>query len=486
MRSELGDGKAIAYRGPGVRTRIVFLLARLILNFLGIVTTAVLTRLLEPAEYGLYALGMSVLLFLTIGVFEWLGLSLLRLGTTTGQPERFFGTIAPCFCALCGLCAIAAAVALAVADLGNQALLAWACLAATFAAAWFELSQRLQLAELRGAAFLRAAAVRGAATTLLPCAAAYFSGSAPVIVLASGAGFLIGAAAAWEPRLNLLRWRFDWSICRALLRYGFPLSVSVGLATLLISVDKWLLQALLGPREVGLYSAAAFVAQIPIQALAFGIGSSSYSLAVQAVEFRSAEAARDQLRQNFTVLLGVVLPAAAGIVALSGNLAHVMVGNAYWEAVVRLTPWLAAAAVFASLRAFYLDFAFQLASRTAPLIWMMLVTVAVNVVLDLWLIPTNGELGAAIGSCCAFLVGLVVTAIASRSVYRLPLPLAEPAKIAASVAVMFAVLCQLSGRSGAAALGGQIAIGALVYAGGLLAGNVLGMRDRLLRRAVAV
>lgn len=185
-------------------------------------------------------------------------------------------------------------------------------------------------------------------------------------------------------------------------------------------------------------------------------------------------------------MLGVVLPAAVGIIALSRNLAHLMVGAAYWDVVVRLAPWAAAAAVFATLRAFYVDIAFQLANRTAPLIWVMLVTVSVNVVLDLWLIPTEGELGAAIGSCCALFVGLVVTAIASISVYRLPLPLADAAKITASVVVMFAVLRQLSGFTGTAALIGQIGIGSLVYACGLLAGDVLGLRNWLRRRATAI
>ena len=46
-----------------LRSGIIFLLGRLVPDLFGLVTAAVLTRLLEPAEYGLYALGLSITFF---------------------------------------------------------------------------------------------------------------------------------------------------------------------------------------------------------------------------------------------------------------------------------------------------------------------------------------------------------------------------------------------------------------------------------------
>ena len=86
----------------GLRGSIIFLLARLVPSLFGLVTAAVLTRLLEPAVYGLYALGLSITFFLALGVFDWLGLSLLRMAPAIKQPDVFFGTVLACFCALCG------------------------------------------------------------------------------------------------------------------------------------------------------------------------------------------------------------------------------------------------------------------------------------------------------------------------------------------------------------------------------------------------
>jgi O-antigen/teichoic acid export membrane protein len=461
------------------RIRLMFLGARLIPNFLGMGTIAILTRLLDPPEYGIYALGVSITFFVTLSVFEWLGLSVLRMMPAAKDADLLLGTILTCFYGLCGLCA--AAGTLAILLLGHQidAGLTIACTAAVFASAWFELKQRLQLAELRDVEYLWMSAARGLITMAVVCATAYLFRNPALIMVGLALSIVIASSIVKERRLTIRNWRFDWTMCGALFRFGFPLSISVGLATILMSVDKWMLQALSGPQAVGLFTAATFVGQMPISALAAGIGSSAYSMVVRAVEFHSPESARAQLAENFIVLIGSIVPGAAGIIALSHNLTHLMVGAAYWQSAIDLVPWLSAAAIFYSVRAFYVDTAFQLAHHNSPLIWTMLGTVAVNVVLDFQLIPVFGELGAAIGSCIALFVGLVVGAVASRRVFRLPVPLADTAKVLASTAIMFSVLRELSGYSGAMALAGQIIMGLLIYAAGIIALNVLGVRDWL-------
>ena len=183
-----------------------------------------------------------------------------------------------------------------------------------------------------------------------------------------------------------------------------------------MSVDKWLLQALSGPEAVGLFTAAALVTQMPILALAGGIGPLAYSLAVRTLELNS-KATKSQLEQNFIILIGIVLPSAVGVVALSDNLAHLIVAEFYWKSVVSLAPWLSAAAVVATIRAFYIDTAFQLANRTLLLAIFTLLAVIVNLALNIWLIPSLGVLGAAIASFFALLSSSVVAAIYSQFIF---------------------------------------------------------------------
>jgi O-antigen/teichoic acid export membrane protein len=461
---------------------IVFFAARFLPSLLAVVTTALLTRLLEPAAYGMYALGLSIIYLMTTGGFEWLGLSVMRMATTAKQPELFFGTVVGCFCALSG---VAAVVAAGVALFGQSTEIlafAGACLFAGLMSAWTELKQRLQMAELNRVAYFWTSVGRGLASIILIIAAASAYKTAPPLLFAMGLSALLASLLYREPRLGLMKYRFDVGVLSGLLRYGLPLSISVGLATILVSVDKWMLQGLSGPQSVGLFSAAALVAQVPVLTLANCIGPYSYSMAVEAVEFRSAEAANAQLKRNFALLLGLTLPGAAGIIALSENLAHVIVGPDYSDTVIRLAPWLAGSAVLSGMRGYYFDTAFQLAHRVSALTWINLIAIAVNLVLDFWLIPTAGELGAAVSSFVAILVSLVVAWVWSRRIFRLYIPYAGAAKIVASTLLMFITLRGLTGFSGAPALAGQLIVGLAVYLTAVIALNVLGIRQLLFER----
>jgi O-antigen/teichoic acid export membrane protein len=372
---------------------IIFFIARLVPSLLSVLTTALLTRILEPAAYGMYALGLSIIFLITTGAFEWLGLSLMRMATTAKQQELFFGTVVTCFCVLSGLSAVVAAGIALFSQSIDVAAFAGACLFAGLASAWIELKQRLQMAELRRRAYFWTSVGRGFASGALIVAAAYVYRIAPVLLCAMGVSAVLANLIYREPRLSLLNYRFDPKVLRDLLRFGLPLSLSVGLATIMMSVDKWMLQGLSGPQSVGLFSAATLIAQVPVVTLANCIGPYSYSMAVEAVEFRSAQAVKIQLERNFALLLGLVLPGAIGIIALSENLAHVIVGPAYSDAVIRLAPWLAGSAVLSSMRGFYVDTAFQLAHKVSALTWINLLAILVNVALDFWLIPTTGDIG---------------------------------------------------------------------------------------------
>jgi O-antigen/teichoic acid export membrane protein len=461
---------------------VIFFIARLLPSLLGVITTALLTRLLDPAAYGMYALGLSIIFFITIGAFEWLGLSVMRMVTSAKQQDLFLATVVGCFGVISSICATVVAGAALFDHSMGMFTFSGACLFAGLANAWVELKQRLQMAELNRKAYFRTNIGRGLLSITLITTTACFFNTAPALLLATGSSALLASFLHREPRLSFLRSKFDPKVLRSLLRFGLPLSISVGLATILMSIDKWMLQGLSGSHAVGLFSAAALIAQVPIGTLANCIGPYTYSMAVEAVEFKSTEAANLQLHRNFALLLGLVLPGAAGIIALSQNLAHVVVGSDYTDAVIHLTPWLAGSAVFTSMRAFYVDTAFQLAHKVSALTWINLIAIAVNVILDFFLIPSAGELGAAMSSFVATLVSLVVASVWSLRVFPLSVPLVGAIKIGASTLGMFIVLHGLTRFFGPTALVGQLTIGLVVYLVAVLGSNVLGVRHHLNER----
>jgi O-antigen/teichoic acid export membrane protein len=465
-----------------LRGRVIFFLAKLMLGLLGLGTTAMLTRWVGPTEYGAYAFGLSIILFTVGAGFGWLNLSLQRFRPGFREPEFLFGTLIVVFCALC--CAIAA-----VAGLGIMLTNSWryapflaACLFAIFAAAWFELKQRVQLAELQAAPYFWTNVVRGTLILLLTFAAAYTQQSVTTMILATGVSTLIAASLFRTAHLDIFNWRFDREIGHMLFQFGLPVFVGFGVANVLISIDRWMLQLLSGSKAVGLFTAASFVAQVPIALLASGIGPSANALAVRAYEFTDGTTVKAQLEENLVSLLGIVLPAAVGITALSRNLAFVLVGENFAPAVIELAPWLCVASTLWAVRANYFDSAFHLARNTRPLIMIMSVTLAANAAVDFWLIPWQAELGAAIGSCIALGVGFAVAVIASRRVYKLPFPFKETAKVVVASALMYFVLQTVADSRGVGALFVQLTIGSLVYLTSIVALDVLQSRQWLVRQ----
>jgi O-antigen/teichoic acid export membrane protein len=465
-----------------LRGRVIFFLGKLLPGLLGLGTTAMLTRLVEPAEYGVYAFGLSIILFTVAAGFDWLCLSLLRFRPSFPEPEFLFGTLIVGFCALCAGVAAVTGIGTLLTNSWSYVPFLAACLFSTFATAWFELKLRVQLAELQEGPYFWTNVVRGTLILVLTFAAAYTQQNVTVMILAIGVSTLIAACLFRTEHFRISNWRFDWEIGRTVFHFGVPLFAGVGVANILFSIDRWMLQLLSGSKAVGLFTAASFVAQVPISFLAGGIGPSAYALAVRAFEFTDHATVKAQLEENLVILLGIVLPAAVGITALSRNLAYVMVGENFSQSVIELAPWLCVASAIWTVRAYYFDSAFHLARNTRPLIMVVSVTLAANVAIDFWLIPWKGELGAAIGSCIALGAGFVVAVIASRKVYKLPLPIKETAKVVIGSAIMFFALHPVAHSRGVGALLLQLTIGSLVYLTSIVALDVLRSRQWLVRQ----
>src|SRR6266568_2274430 len=152
-------------------------------GILGLGTTATLTRWVDPTEYGVYAFGLSIILFAVAAGFDWLCLSLFRFRPSFPESEFLFGTLIVVFCALCvGITAVTGIGALFTNSWHYVPFLA-ACLFSTFVTAWFELKLRVQLAELQEGPYFWTNVVRGVLILVLTFAAAYTGQDATIMIL---------------------------------------------------------------------------------------------------------------------------------------------------------------------------------------------------------------------------------------------------------------------------------------------------------------
>ena len=464
-----------------IRHSVVYIAAKLLPGALGMLTTAVLTRLLPPEQYGLYGVALVIMSFGATLAFEWLGLAYLRLAATQKEKALAIGTFTRLFAALLLAATFAGAAAVIIVPRDERAIVS-AGFVLMVSYAWFEFRARFHVAGLAPGAYLRMNVAR-AALILLAAGAASWSTHDPVwTASATAAATLAGSFIGGRPVRGA---GFDPTLARAAVRFGLPLAASLALTSATGSATRGLVGTLGGLEALGLYTAAFILVQNTLVVLSSGLSSAGFSLAVNALEAGNAEAARRQLAANGALLLAILAPAALGMALTADTLAATLVGPGFRDAVAALTPWMAAGAFLAGFRAHYLDHAFQLGRNMRGQIWVTASAAAVTLGLDAVLIPRMGPVGAAIAVTAGAAVAVVHAASAGRAAFPIPLPITQASRVAGACAFMTLGVLAVPG-AGLAALAGKIAAGVLTYGAAAVALDIIGLRRQVtdgLRRA---
>ena len=463
-----------------VRHTILYLFARGLPGLFAFLAIAIYSRLLEPHEYGRYSLVVAAVTLLNALLFQWVRLALVRYASSAELSARLRPT----------LLALATSIAAAVVIVGLPLAalpvpwqpLVVPTLILLVLTAFFELFLESARADMRPASYGLLLFAKSALAVAVGAALALlgFGWWAPVIGL--GVGLLVPAAVAYARDGASARPAFDAHTVRRVCAYGIPLSFTVALVVVMGTTDRFIISALRGEDDAGLYAVGVDLAQFSITMLMMVVNLAAYPLAFRAFEKDGPDAARTQLAQNFSLLIAVGLPAAAGMALLAGNVAHIFVGEAYRNTTAHLVPIVAVATFIAGLKSFYFDVAFQFREKTVSQVWVALAAAVANVALNAVLIPRFGLMGAAIASVSGWTFATMTAAIVGHRYFALPIPTRPLLRVAAATAAMAAVLLPLRGMRGNVAMAIQVGAGSAAYGLVMFLLNFHNARTRFLNR----
>ena len=463
----------------------VYLLARGLPGIVAFLAIPLFSRLLEPAEYGRLALVVATVELLNALLFQWLRLSLVRfLPGTKDDPAKLKSTLATVACLMVlALGVVAAAVCLvpAAADWRPVVVICWTLLTAQVA---FDLSAEHTRAVLRPLHYAGLMFARSGGTILLGTALVLLGADWWGPLAGTAAGMAVAVAFAFRRHWGDARLAIDRALLARICRYGLPLSLTVALAVVITSCDRFLLAWFMGEGAAGLYAVAFDLATQTLTLLMLVINLAVFPLAVRAFEHHGRVAAQEQMRSNASLLLAVGVPCVLGLTVLAPGVAHCFLGEGFRATAAGIIPLVALGAFLAGLKAYHFDAAFQFAHQTIHQVWIVLVAAAANVALNLVAVPRWGINGAAGASVAAFLLSIALTVVVGRRHFVLPFPFGAAARVLLAGGVMAALLYPFRDHLAPYALAAQIAGGAAVYALVLVATNFLGLRDALLRRWV--
>lgn len=449
------------------------------LNFLAL---AIYSRLLSPSEYGYYALAVVIVGLGDAALFQGLRLGLFRfMPAFEHRQKAFLATIAVGFLGLVGLSGLVALIALA--GLHDPALrrLFGMALILLWVQAWFQLNLEMVRSQLSPRQDGYMVCVKSVFAIAIGSAFTWYGqwgALGPILGLTIGT-LIPTLWQTWTLWRGICLMSGDWAIGRQVLGYGLPLAANAALGFVVHTSDRVLLGWLQGADAIGLYAAGYDLSQQALVTLMMTVNLAAYPLVVRALEHQGLEAARVQMVQYMTFLLAAVLPGMVVLVVLAPNMAGVILGAAFRVSALSIIPWIALATLLAGIKAYYADLAFQLGKSTLGQVWVMAIAAVVNLELNWWWIPQWGLHGAAYATVVAYGIALGLSWGWGRRIWPLPVPAKVILQLALAGLGLVVVLWPLRDWTGGLALGGQLAVCLVVYAGLFWALNVAHCRDAI-------
>lgn len=449
---------------------------------LGVALLAVLTRLLSPAGYGVYAVvGSAVAVGQTTG-FHWLQTAVLRYrsGPLDAAGRARLGASARL--GYLRAAAVAALVWVAAALLGARVVrvgpgVALAALLLLLARAWLGVVQGWNRASERPWRFVTVEAASGLGTLAIATLGLRARPGDPLVPLLAAAGAALlaavlspelvrpvpGVAPAPAPRVAEL-----WA-------YGAPLSV-VALASIVLAVsDRLLLAAMHGAAAAGAYAASAAVAERAVGLPLTAIALATKPLVFGASARHGAESAGTLLAHIAAWLMAAGFPVTTLLVAAPEPVASLLVGGGMAPDAAAALPWLASGALLAAFTSVYFALAFQVTRRTTGMVVALVPAAVLNVAANLLLLPRYGAIAAAWTTFGSQAVAAALALGLGRRLFRVPLPARDAARTALACVPLALVV-----RAGRGSTGGSavvlLAAAAAVYLLSAFALDVGGVR----------
>jgi len=446
---------------------IGYLPVNVVQGVVGLLTIVLFTRLLTPGQFGDYALGLSVMTLVHTAVFTWNEAAIGRFWageSLRGGGADHAATIYRTWLVLLVLAPVAALVAFLWPMSPSLKLAVIAGLLALIPRTFAKIAQERRRAagEVGGAAMIDLVQTLGGFLIGAALAWAGFGGAAPLIGF--GLAAMISLIWCFAPEIAKAKGgRYEAARLREHAAFGIPVALSLILAVVLSTTDRFLLAAFLDNATVAVYHAGYSLSNRTLDVVFIWLGAAGGPALIMALERGGREALFTAAREQFSVMILLTLPAAVGLALVARPLSELMVGPAMAAGAAHVTPWIAASGLLAGLNTYYFHEAFPLARRSHVLLTAMAIPALANLALNLILIPRFGLDGALWSTLASYVLGVIASMALARRIMPLPVPWLVLGQAVGACALMALVVSRIPALGGLPELALKAAAGGIVY-----------------------
>jgi O-antigen/teichoic acid export membrane protein len=443
----------------------------------------IFTRLLNPRDYGAYALAFSVTSLIYLAGLTWIEAAMARFYaaemTEAGRAD-LYATLYRTFAVMMFSAPILGGVILAALPLPMELRLAiGAGLASVITRSLLKLAQERRRAagEVKGFALIDM--VQTGAGFAIGAALAFIGLGAAAPLAGAGAASALCLIWALPSELSVARkGRFERRRLATYAAYGLPVSLSLMMSLALSTTDRFVLAGYLNEATVGAYHAGYSLSSRTLDVMFIWLGMAGQPACIAALERGGRAALERAALDQASMMIMIALPASVGLLLVADPLAHAMVGPALADQAAKVTPWIAVSALLCGMTTYYFNTAFTLARRTRLLFLAIAIPAAANLVLVLGLVPRYGLSGALWATAASYGIGMAASIALARGGIALPIPWRTLAKTAAATAGMALAVAALPVRGGVLEVLSKALLGAVVYGLLVLTFNAGGARER--------
>jgi O-antigen/teichoic acid export membrane protein len=459
-----------------------YMAASLVAALTGVASVAIFTRMLSPAEYGVYAIAMAKAATAAALLFTWLRLSILRFQSEGGDVDLRRTALLSYF-------ASALLVPVAVVLLPSLSAASTTVVAATIVYtqiySLFDIGQETLRARQLVPAYVQAAIVRSCIALLLGGAAVAVFGGGLAVILSAALAYLVAVLFQVRSAWAAPHAPFDKATLRKMFSYGAPLTAA-GLATTVHMVfDRLALGYFQDSAAAGQFAAIADFTRQCVALPVAGVFSAIVPAIMQIFARGDATATRRQLSGSGELLIAGVLPTAAGLMIVTPHLAVVVFGAEYQAAAETVMPILAIAWTAHLISQQYVHLSFHMAEKPHLLVAHSVALVFFSFCFISVGAKYFGIMGTAYGLVASEFFGFLLAVYLTRFGHPLPAFLGGVARVIAATAVMAAITLGVRAimpwQPGIGPLLLLSAVGAGTYAAAAVALNVAGLRGSVTR-----
>jgi O-antigen/teichoic acid export membrane protein len=445
-----------------------------------------IAKFLGPTEFGYYAFAASIAVSIATVSFDWIRLSATRFYSDHDletQPE-IRATLNAAFAFVAAL-GIFVALVIYVFGFGGplpSSLLALAVVLAV-ATGIFDFSTALLRARFLDRAYGIFIITKNLLWIILAVGGAWYFHSAAIALTGTILSVVITFATSEktlrDPNANFRRARRGLAMRYA--GYGLPLVLSATLYQLVPMMNRGFVAHIHNYAEAGKYSLAFDVGIRIVSAIGSAADVILFQLAVRAEKTDGAGAARDFISRNMGIVFAITAPAIAGCWLVMPSFERLLVPGPFRGAFAYYFVLMTPAMLSFALTNFALVPAFQIAHRTVPLILCALVALIADLLAIRLLPPSHDATTFALAQSISSGAGFVAT-VGYLLAFEPIWPRARDigGAVAATTAMILAVLPLRGMTPGLGALLAQVCIGLFVYAAVAILLDIGGFRNMLI------